>query len=370
MVANWDSNVGYAWWLMESYWIVISESLTGYYKPILAYPKITQLPPAIDNSTIQLVEHNFTKASSTNLISQLNFIIKNNVKAIYYTDQPMLRVAYFFFRMACVKKIIVHDHSPGLRIKPRIYKTIIKKCMNRLPWIVADACVGATEFITHRHLEINRLPPSRCFTVTNGIPVNLPQPTDLHQLLGINKNKKLIVTAARATRFKGGFFAIDVMAELLKSTSSPNWHYIYLGDGPDLKELKTYAAHMGTQNNVTFAGNVTNIKSLLQSAYVGFHPSKGEVGFSLSILEYMLCGLPVIVPDNSSVCGATRNGQTGLIYKEHSVKHAADMLSLIMEEVTTRELMGRQARKEILENYSINVSHQQLKSLIIKLCPG
>ena len=50
LVANWDADVGYAWWLIETFWLKISESFSENYKCYLAYPSNSKTPEAIKNS--------------------------------------------------------------------------------------------------------------------------------------------------------------------------------------------------------------------------------------------------------------------------------------------------------------------------------
>lgn len=363
MVANWDSNVGYAWWLMESYWVVLAEHYPGRMNTVLAYPSISEIPEAIAGAPIQTVQEDFTQRGWA-LLRKLPFLIKHRIHTIYFSDRPSRSWVYLFFRLVGVRRIIVHDHTPGLRTPPKGLKRLAKKWLNRLPWITADVCIGATDYLKHRFVEIGCMPVSKCHAANNGIPLEQPDPESAHQRFGIPQERTLIVTAARANRYKGGFQALEALSRLAQKADVPDWHYLYLGDGPDRDAMLDYARELGIEQRVSFPGRVSNVLALLPSAGAALHPSKGEVGYSLSILEYMLCGLPVIVPGNPSVCGATEHEQTGLVYPEGDVQALAEAIERLLIDSDSRRAMGERASRAVRERYSLERTHAELLGIV------
>lgn len=369
LVANWDSDVGYAWWLMESYWAALADEYQDEMSPILAYPSISKLPAVIDSAPISAVVADFSRFSLALLWTQLRFLRKHQVRVIYLSDRAPRHWVYPLYRLAGVRRILIHDHTPGLRTRPKGIKRALKMWMNRIPAYTADACIGATEYIRERFIQVGCLPRHKCFAADNGIPLNCPEPRDTHERFNIPKAKKLIVTAARANRYKGALFALETLAQLKRTQGAADWHYLYLGDGPDRGLLIQTAKDMGLENEVSFPGRVAGVTALLPQGSLAFHPSKGEVGYSLSILEYMLCGLPVVVPDNPSVCGATEDGQTGIIYKENDVESAAGALAGLLNDADLRKQMGEQARRTVENHYSLTQTHRKLLDVFHRIVP-
>ena len=99
-----------------------------------------------------------------------------------------------------------------------------------------------------------------------------------------------------------------------------------------LHELKNLSRELDIEGHVTFAGKRQDVKNILPNCNFAFHPSKAEVGYSLSILEYMQAKLPVVVSDNPSVCGATTHNKTGLIYKDNNLGAACDAIKKLLYE--------------------------------------
>ncbi|WP_347330110.1 glycosyltransferase family 4 protein [Marinimicrobium locisalis] len=369
LVANWDSDVGYAWWLMESYWAALAEAYQGEMTPILAYPSISKLPEVIENAPVSPVVADFSRFSLASLWMQLRFLRRNKVRVIYFSDRAPRHWVYAVYRLAGVRRILIHDHTPGLRTRPKGIKRALKTWMNRIPAYTADACIGATEYIRERFIQVGCVPRHKCFAADNGIPLERPEPQDTHERFSIPTNKKLIVTAARANRYKGALFALEALAELKRAQGAADWHYLYLGDGPDRDLLIQTAKDMGLENEVSFPGRVAGVTALLPQGSLAFHPSKGEVGYSLSILEYMLCGLPVVVPDNPSVCGATEHGKTGLIYKEGDVESASKALADLLGDTDLRDRIGKQARRTVEDHYSLDQTHHKLLEIFNRIVP-
>ena len=86
---------------------------------------------------------------------------------------------------------------------------------------------------------------------------------------------------------------------------------------------------------------------------VGLHPSQGEVGYCLAILEMMNAGLPVLVPDRPSVRGATEPNVTGLWYPADKVGDCADAMLSLLRDLVRRERLGRAARAQSLTRFSL-----------------
>lgn len=356
MVANWDSAAGYAWWLMESYWRV----LAGLYsEPVIAYPSISIIPDAIAHSRAVCAEMDFTPTGS--LLGQCRFIRAHRIGTVYLTDQPVRSWRYAIWRMAGVHTIITHDHTPGLRTAPSGIKRLAKTLLNRLPWIVADTALGATDFVRDRLIEVACMPIERCHTIPNGLPQLDVDPIDVRTEFDIPADRVILVSTGRAAPIKNLDFALRLVAAV------QGVHFLHVGDGPDLPRLRALASQLGIADRVTWAGRRSDVPALLPGCDIAIQPSRGEVGYSLSILEYMRAGLPVIVPDNRSVCGATAHGVNGLIYREGDLQSARTALLSLAKSPALRLGLGGQGQIDIAERFSLEYAHARLRSVFSEM---
>ena len=360
LVANYPSDVGYAWWLMESFWAKLAEHYSGFNQVILTYPKIERLPEIIHKAPMQCVEFDFSGMSFRRIYEQCRFLRRNRVRAIYFTDKPTFHWLYGIYRFCGVKLIIVHDHTPGLRNHSNKALYVLKRIISRLPYINIDGALGATDFVRRRLIEINCVTPERAFAVPNGLPgLNTqPKPANLHDLFQIPSERKIVIMVARANRYKGIDFILNCFKCLSQGTRK-QVHFLFVGDGPDIARFVASANQMGIAGNCTFAGKRNDVPSLLEGADIAFHPSSGEVGYSLSILEYMRAGLPLIVPDNPSVCGATIDGVSGFIYPVGDIHFVVRLLERLINDNILRNKIGSQAR-EAARHYNLETTHSHL----------
>ena len=166
----------------------------------------------------------------------------------------------------------------------------------------------------------------------------------------------------RANQYKGIGFILDCIANLIKSGKTPELHFLFLGDGPDLEHFREQAKALNIADHVSLPGRVNNVAQILPACTFAVHPSKGEVGYSLSILEYMRAGLPVIVPDNPSVCGATINQKTGVIYMEGSEPSCCNAILNLSNNDQLRIEIGSIARARQKSLFSLDNCHKLLTS--------
>ena len=362
LVANWDSGTGYAWWLIESFWTLLARFYSNNSKSVyLAYPSISKISDTISKSPITVRQLDFSKKDLMSVIGQCKFIRQQRIGTIYFSDYPGCHWRYLLYRMAAIKCIIIHDHTPGVRIKPRPVKRLLKQMLSRLPGICANGLIGATEYVRKRHIEVDCFPVKRCYSAPNGLPdPPIALPLDLKKVYGIPGGRKIMVTTGRASHYKGIAFALEMLSLLVGKKKRRDIHYLFCGDGPNLDEFRQLANDLNIQDYVTFTGHLDLVFPHLLACDFAIHPSKGEVGYSLSVLEYMQAGLPVIVPDNLSVCGASVSGVNGYIYREGDKADAADKVVELLNDSALVECLGGQAKNCVLENYKLAVTHEQL----------
>ena len=355
LVANWNSDVGYAWWLMENFWITIARHLEEkhHIECVLIYPEITLIPETIKNSNIKVVECDFRLYTAGNIRTIHSLIKANHIGTVYLTDHPSYCLFYVALRTFGIRCIVVHDHTPGDRTPARTWRKFLKRIIQCLPILTADYFIAVTDFVYQRFLNVACIPQNKCFVAANGIiPIDLSSVDSdyCHRIFNIPHSHSIIVTTGRASTYKGIDFFILCANELLNNRAIDNIHFLFCGDGPDLDYFKRLALNYGLMDHFTFAGNRKDIREILPSCSIGFHASAGEVGYSLSILEYMSAGLITIVPDLPSVCLAIEHGHNGLIYESRNVQDACEAIELALG----------MPERDMIRNFAINTIKDHL----------
>ena len=260
----------------------------------------------------------------------------------------------------------MHDHSPGERTPPTFWLKAIKTLIQHIPFYNADHIIAVSEFVHSRHIDVSCIPSEKCSVASNGIePIDLSN-ADMgyaQKQFNIPQNRCIIVTTGRASYYKGIDFFIHCADELINKQNLNQLHFLFCGDGPDIDKFKSLCNELNLNSHFTFTGKRTDIKEILPSCDIGFHASKGEVGYSLSILEYMSAGLATIVPDRPSTSNATRHSETGLLYRHGNINSACEAIKQCLSG-EFRNHLAINSIKEITERYNINNTNKKLISIL------
>jgi len=139
---------------------------------------------------------------------------------------------------------------------------------------------------------------------------------------------------------------------LLQVLAMPKWrqrpvHLNLYGSGPCERALK-YLQQMLELRHVTFAGHVSDIRSIWAENHALILPSRFE-GLPLVIVEAMLCGRPVITTDVAGNADYIRDGITGFV-AEAPTRHFVDTaLERAWSKRAEWETFGANARQDALE---------------------
>lgn len=145
------------------------------------------------------------------------------------------------------------------------------------------------------HLAAEGFPKSRLGVIYNGIDVGaLPTPEHRREIrarLGVSGNILVVGTIARLDPVKD--LGTLIHAVRIASEQVPV-HLVVVGEGTERSRLETTARDAGITSCVTFLGHRDDARQWLAGCDVYVNSSISE-GISLTILEAMAAGLPVLV---------------------------------------------------------------------------
>ena len=123
-------------------------------------------------------------------------------------------------------------------------------------------------------------------------------------------------------------FLIDV-ANILKKRSLP-FELHLLGDGVKKTELEIKASNLGLDKELIFHGMVDRVEELLWQSHIYVHSALSE-GLSLTTLEAMAAGLPVITLDGKGNRDLIVQGKNGFMLSEPDAEKFADKVIEVWE---------------------------------------
>lgn len=165
----------------------------------------------------------------------------------------------------------------------------------------------------------------------------------------------IFITTCRLVPVKNLHMLFKVFADLLLEEIHEDLQLWIVGDGPERIPLEKLAIELNIFNHVEFWGFQRQISSVLLKSDVFVLPSISE-GFSISLVEAMLAGLPCIVTDQGGPGEIIENGTTGFLVNPHdSFSWKANMSALLNMSETKRLKIGEVAKVRgqtfSIENY-------------------
>lgn len=359
LVAKYESNVGYAWWLMENYWVQISRYFSGHHRRcILIYPKIVSSQKNLMDAGIMIEEHDFSDVSFTGLGNLHRLIVKHQIKSIYLSDRKYYSLYYALLRAFGISRIVVHDHAGGE--KPIVVG--IKKWLKKIIYIVrpitCDYYIGVSRFIRDRMMNSDCVPEDRCTYVLNGIvPIECGNDArdSIRREFSFPHDSIVVVSTGRASKYKGVEFIIRCIEKILCNNVEEKIYFLHCGDGPDLDNFKKLSRELGLQKRCVFAGRreKEDVLRILTGCDIAFQASRGEA-FSLSILEYMSAGLATLVPDHCGNREAIIEGVNGYLYPPGNMNTAIEKLLKLFGDEDLRHHLGAAAKESVIREFTLD----------------
>jgi glycosyltransferase involved in cell wall biosynthesis len=255
----------------------------------------------------------------------------------------------------------------------------LKRWVHRWSRFSADDYIAVSPFVQNS-LERNAgVPQDKLICVGSGIDSGrLDRQTKLDLLLPPADVR--IAMMGRLDPGKGVEFAIDVIRRLRDLEAEdvekngkrtlPRIRVIHIGAGSLSQQIAARIQHEGLEEHFTLLGYQENVGAILRECQIGFHPSEGEVGYSLAILEMFSQKLPVLLPDLESVHASIREAKCWEAYRDRDVDDAARKLIELATDSERRMEMGRAGRALVAENFEFDRSLDVFRERVVPLFGG
>lgn len=254
---------------------------------------------------------------------------RDRVDVVHTHSEGPLIYAVPAARLAGVRRVIhTRHHGPDLgNNSPRARRAValLARWVDRVV-CVADA--GARAVVTEG------VPADRVVTVWNGIDVDRfaytgPRPAGPAVIVA-----RLVAEKDHATLLR---------AWSLVAAVDPDFRLEIAGDGPCLTELTFLAGSLGLGDRVRFLGRVDDVPGLLGRASLLVLSSTME-GISLTLLEAMARGLPVVATRVGGNPEVVVDGTSGLLVPPNSPADLAAALLSLRRDPVLGLRMGRAGR--------------------------
>ncbi len=208
-------------------------------------------------------------------------------------------------------------------------------------------------------------------TIYNGVEINenFQEYNFLRSNLGIKDNELIAVVVGLLTEAKGYQNLLETASLIRKKGNNTKFVWIGGSSKKNLRNFNLKIRNSGLKNSVTYLGFRKDIQAILRCSDLLISPSIME-NLSLSILEAMAAGLPVIATDCGGTYECVVNGQTGFIVPVNdSIKLSEKIIEISYDE-KKRKMFGENGFTRFLNNFSANVYVEKFENLYSEILDG
>ncbi|MBK1874742.1 glycosyltransferase family 4 protein [Marinobacter sp. 1-3A] len=155
------------------------------------------------------------------------------------------------------------------------------------------------------------------------------------------QGKRLVGQVGRLLEHKG--YQVTIEAARLLRKKKPDLAFVFLGEGPDEKQLKQRARDL---DNVFFVGHQTNVGSWLAAMDVFVFPSLHE-GLGSTVLDAMHQGVPVIGAKAGGIPDMIEHEVTGLLVAPGDAEELAAGIERLLEDKTQAQDLAARAGQQL-----------------------
>jgi glycosyltransferase involved in cell wall biosynthesis len=164
-------------------------------------------------------------------------------------------------------------------------------------------------------------------------------------------DEPVIITVCRQDPRKGINYWLHAVKNVL---SQRKVRVIIIGGGPLLAKHMSLARKLGIQESVTFTGAIRDLRPYLEAADIFVLPSLQEGSGSLSLLEAMSSGLPVVTTTCSGgIPEDVKNEFNGLLVPPENPRALSNAVLRLINNKQERSRIGENAKTSYAERFSL-----------------
>jgi glycosyltransferase involved in cell wall biosynthesis len=292
------------------------------------------------------------------LHSILLLIVNNrnfNVLHVHSPDTPMF--IGFFGKLFLNKKLILTIHGEN-RIRFFLKNWSNRLRLNLMRRLVDDfICISPV--IKEQLIELG-VEEGKLHSIPNGVDESLfspPAPSEklsLRKKFGFEENEIIVIFIGRIEAVK----RVDLLLEAWKENHILHDHTLLIvGSGSKKKELISFVEKHNL--NVRFESFTDEVASYLKLSDIfvlpsGIRESKTYEGLSVALIEAMASGMAILASDCPGNKILIEDECTGLLFPVGNSLILGQQLIRLTSNVKLRSIYGINARKKVVEKYSIH----------------
>ena len=273
--------------------------------------------------------------------------------------------------LAAIQPDIVHTHNflshvhtapPARLAGVKIVHTKHGRAVtsfNRAPalrrWLynLADRIVVVSRETGEAFVSKSGVKCSKIEVVHNGIDADEFSRIDrerARKTLGIDGDRVVFGSISRLDRVKDHRTMLEAFKQVVEARHDSL--FLIVGDGPERQSIEGLINELSLGANVRLEGFTDRVALCLAAMDVFVQPSLEE-GLSMTILEAMAAGKPVIATPVGGTPEAISDGESGMLVPVGDVDRLASAMLAYFTERARYEEIGRRARERVESEFSV-----------------
>jgi glycosyltransferase involved in cell wall biosynthesis len=193
--------------------------------------------------------------------------------------------------------------------------------------------------------------------------VRMPKPKTDYRL----SSPVQLAALGRLHEKKGFGVLIDAIAQL--SAIGIPCSCTIAGEGPERSDLETRLVQCGLKERVILPGWTDRVAEFLPRSDIFVLPSFQE-DFPLAVLDAMACGMPIVASAIDGPKDFLVDGETALLVPPKEPHVLANALKHLIDDDSLRQRLGRAARAEAEQKYSLSAIGRRLSTALDNVLSG
>jgi len=301
--------------------------------------------------------------------SLIPYLHDNNIQTVIAFDLGYPAKVIGLLKNSGVKKIVSYwgasmsSINSGLKLWLKKMEFLVR---NNKP----DLFVFESESMRHTATHGRGVPSSATRVLYLGVDTekfspNYGQDFYAHHTLNIHENHRIIFYSGHMEERKGVRTIIRAALHMADSGTLHNIHFVICGNKGD--EAKTYTDMLvGTaaEAHVTFAGYRNDIARLMRSSTIGVIASTGWDSFTMSSVEMMASGLPLIISNLQGLAETIEDNKNGYLITPGNHIELAKKITTLCEDSTLAQTFSKNSRLRAKQHFSVSMQIEKMAEII------
>lgn len=234
--------------------------------------------------------------------------------------------------------------------------------------ILPHKVVTVSEYVRGYLVNEKGIPADKVISIPTGVDLEIFNPDTVKAMpreeLGIHANTPLVGTIAIFRKKKGHHVLLEAIPLVLKRF--PDTTFLFVGDGPQRKNIEARISELGISINIRLVGLRKDVPQVLKAIDLFVLPTLQEA-LGTSFLEAMAMGKPVVGTRVGGVPEAVKDGISGILVEPDNPDALADTIVKLLSDRQKARMMGAEGRKIIEQNFTIEKMSEKMCSLYSSL---